>query len=76
LGCVADDVVDCGADGALESGATTGGAGAAVEPEDEVSPGETAAGAGGATDVASAGGGRFGTGVAWGAGAASVEDDG
>ena len=46
-------------------GALDSGAGAAVAPEDEVSPGETGATAG-----------RFGIGDTWGAGAASVEDGG
>jgi hypothetical protein len=46
-------------------GATVSGDGAAVAPEDEVSPGETGAMAG-----------RFGIGDTWGAGAASVEDGG
>jgi hypothetical protein len=52
------------------------GAGAAAL-EDEVSPGEIGAGATGATDVPVEGSaGRTGSGVACGAGAASVEDGG
>jgi len=51
--------------GALVSAEGAAGAGAAVAPEDEVSPGETGATAG-----------RFGIGDTWGAGAASDEDGG